>query len=161
MKGIEIHLELGPTIDVRSGVLAGSVADMIPMWQTLVHAPSIFSTRQAIPSVIGARNEQNCTASASSKRDNPQELRFHLMIARETPVTRKSDPAQCNLEKDEAMAYQSVNPYDGKILKTFEELSDKQLETALATAATCFETWRYTTFAQRADRGCESLRYYA
>ena len=52
MKGIEIHLELGPTIDVRSGVLAGSVADMIPMWQTLVHAPSIFSTRQAIPSVI-------------------------------------------------------------------------------------------------------------
>ena len=28
------------------------------------------------------------------------------------------------------MAYQSVNPYDGKILKTFEELSDKQLETA-------------------------------
>ncbi len=99
VKGIEIHLELGPTIDVRSGVLAGSVADMIPMWQTLVHAPSIFSTRQAIPSVIGARNEQNCTASASSKRDNPQELRFHLMIARETPVTRKSGPAQCNSRK--------------------------------------------------------------
>jgi acyl-CoA reductase-like NAD-dependent aldehyde dehydrogenase len=45
------------------------------------------------------------------------------------------------------MAYQSVNPYDGKILKTFEELTDKQLETALETAATCFETWRHTTFA--------------
>ena len=28
------------------------------------------------------------------------------------------------------MAYQSVNPYDGKILKTFEELSDEQLEAA-------------------------------
>jgi succinate-semialdehyde dehydrogenase/glutarate-semialdehyde dehydrogenase len=48
------------------------------------------------------------------------------------------------------MAYQSVNPYDGKILKTFEELTDKQLEKALATAATCFESWRHTTFAERA-----------
>ncbi|MDP2665710.1 MAG: aldehyde dehydrogenase family protein [bacterium] len=48
------------------------------------------------------------------------------------------------------MTYQSVNPYDGKILKTFEELADKQLETALETAATCFETWRHTTFAERA-----------
>jgi succinate-semialdehyde dehydrogenase/glutarate-semialdehyde dehydrogenase len=48
------------------------------------------------------------------------------------------------------MAYQSVNPYDGKILKTFEELTDKQLEMALATAATCFESWRHTTFAERA-----------
>jgi succinate-semialdehyde dehydrogenase/glutarate-semialdehyde dehydrogenase len=48
------------------------------------------------------------------------------------------------------MAYQSVNPYDGKILKTFEELTDKELEIALETAATCFEAWRHTTFAQRA-----------
>jgi delta 1-pyrroline-5-carboxylate dehydrogenase len=54
------------------------------------------------------------------------------------------------LKKDETMTYQSVNPYDGKILKTFEELSDTQLETALATAATCFETWRHKTFAERA-----------
>jgi succinate-semialdehyde dehydrogenase/glutarate-semialdehyde dehydrogenase len=35
-------------------------------------------------------------------------------------------------------------------LKTFEELTDKQLEMALETAATCFETWRHTTFAERA-----------
>lgn len=48
------------------------------------------------------------------------------------------------------MAYQSINPCDGKVLKTFEELSDKQLETALATAAACFETWRHTSFAARA-----------
>jgi succinate-semialdehyde dehydrogenase/glutarate-semialdehyde dehydrogenase len=48
------------------------------------------------------------------------------------------------------MPYQSVNPYDGTLLQTFEELTDKQLETALATAATCFETWRHTTFAERA-----------
>ena len=48
------------------------------------------------------------------------------------------------------MTYQSINPYDGKILTTFEELTDTQLETALETAAFRFETWRYKTFAQRA-----------
>lgn len=48
------------------------------------------------------------------------------------------------------MTYQSVNPYDGEILKTFEELTDAQLETALDTAATCFETWRHKSFAERA-----------
>ena len=47
-------------------------------------------------------------------------------------------------------AYQSVNPYDGKTLKTFEVLTDVQLEAAIKTAATCFETWRQTTFAERA-----------
>jgi succinate-semialdehyde dehydrogenase/glutarate-semialdehyde dehydrogenase len=48
------------------------------------------------------------------------------------------------------MSYQSVNPYDGKTLQTFEELTDKELDTALATAATCFETWRRKTYAERA-----------
>ena len=48
------------------------------------------------------------------------------------------------------MAYQSISPYNGKELKSFEELTDKQLETALETAAACFETWRTTTFVQRA-----------
>jgi succinate-semialdehyde dehydrogenase/glutarate-semialdehyde dehydrogenase len=48
------------------------------------------------------------------------------------------------------MPYQSVNPYNGKTLQTFEELTDTQLETALETAASCFETWRRTTFAARA-----------
>jgi len=54
------------------------------------------------------------------------------------------------LKKPEAKAYQSINPYDGKILKTFEELSDAQLETAIKAAESCFETWRHTSFAQRA-----------
>ena len=48
------------------------------------------------------------------------------------------------------MAYQSVNPYNGRVLKTFEELTDEQLEKALATAATCFEKWRRTNFSERA-----------
>ena len=48
------------------------------------------------------------------------------------------------------MSYQSVNPSNGETLKTFAELTDEQLETALQTAATCFENWRRTTFAERA-----------
>ena len=47
-------------------------------------------------------------------------------------------------------SYQSVNPYNGEILKTFEQHTDQELETALATAATCFESWRHKTFAERA-----------
>ena len=48
------------------------------------------------------------------------------------------------------MAYQSVNPYNGKVLKTFKELTNQQLEKAIKTAATCFVTWRDTTCARRA-----------
>jgi succinate-semialdehyde dehydrogenase/glutarate-semialdehyde dehydrogenase len=48
------------------------------------------------------------------------------------------------------MTYQSVNPYTGEILKTFDRLTDQQLETALASAATCFESWRHITFTERA-----------
>ncbi len=47
------------------------------------------------------------------------------------------------------MAYQSVNPYDGRTLKTFEELTDTQLETAMYTAQHCYVTWRNTSFAER------------
>jgi hypothetical protein len=31
-----------------------------------------------------------------------------------------------DLEEEGTMAYQSVNPYDGKILKTFEELAQRR-----------------------------------
>jgi len=49
------------------------------------------------------------------------------------------------------MTYQSVNPFDGKVLKTFTETTDAELETAIATAASCFSTWRHTSFAERAE----------
>ena len=48
------------------------------------------------------------------------------------------------------MAYQSVNPFDGKILETFEELSDKELDKAIETASRCFETWKHLSYASRA-----------
>lgn len=48
------------------------------------------------------------------------------------------------------MSYQSINPNDGKTLKTFEEMSDQQLDTAIATAATSFASWKNKTYAERA-----------
>jgi succinate-semialdehyde dehydrogenase/glutarate-semialdehyde dehydrogenase len=48
------------------------------------------------------------------------------------------------------MTYQSVNPYDGKTLKTFKELTDKEFEAKIAAAQACFETWRHKPYAERA-----------
>lgn len=48
------------------------------------------------------------------------------------------------------MTYQSINPASGKLLQTFDEISDAELETKLAAAAACFETWRHTSYQERA-----------
>ena len=48
------------------------------------------------------------------------------------------------------MSYQSINPATGKTLQTFEETTDQELESALETAADCFEIWHAMTFAERA-----------
>jgi succinate-semialdehyde dehydrogenase/glutarate-semialdehyde dehydrogenase len=54
------------------------------------------------------------------------------------------------LKENLAMTYQSVNPATGKLLQSFEELSDKELEAKLSTAASCFEIWRHKTYDERA-----------
>jgi len=48
------------------------------------------------------------------------------------------------------MTYQSLNPATGKLIQSFDELTDKQLESKLATAATCFKTWKNKTYKERA-----------
>ena len=48
------------------------------------------------------------------------------------------------------MAYQSVNPFDGKTLATYDELDNQQLEKAIETASKCFEAWKHTSYASRA-----------
>ena len=48
------------------------------------------------------------------------------------------------------MAYQSTNPFDGKVVKSFDESTDAQLEQKLKTASHCFESdWRHRSFADR------------
>ena len=48
------------------------------------------------------------------------------------------------------MAYSSVNPFNGKLLQIFDQLTDKQLEEKLATADSCYKTWKHTSYAERA-----------
>ena len=48
------------------------------------------------------------------------------------------------------MAYQSINPNDGKLLASFEHMSNVELDQALAAAETCFQTWKHTSYAERA-----------
>jgi succinate-semialdehyde dehydrogenase/glutarate-semialdehyde dehydrogenase len=48
------------------------------------------------------------------------------------------------------MAYQSTNPYNGQIVKSFDEIDDAQLESKLKAAQTCFDqVWRHKSFAER------------
>jgi succinate-semialdehyde dehydrogenase/glutarate-semialdehyde dehydrogenase len=48
------------------------------------------------------------------------------------------------------MSYQSLNPATGKLLKSFDEITDADFEKKIATAATCYETWRHKTYEERA-----------
>jgi succinate-semialdehyde dehydrogenase/glutarate-semialdehyde dehydrogenase len=48
------------------------------------------------------------------------------------------------------MTYQSLNPATGKLLQTFEELTDKQLEEKLVAATACFAVWKQKSYSERA-----------
>lgn len=48
------------------------------------------------------------------------------------------------------MPYQSINPNDGKLLKSFEHLTPAQLENSLAGAQHCYKTWKHRSYAERA-----------
>jgi succinate-semialdehyde dehydrogenase / glutarate-semialdehyde dehydrogenase len=54
------------------------------------------------------------------------------------------------LKEEQAMTYQSLNPATGKLLKKFDELTDKELEAKISTAESCFATWRHKSYAERA-----------
>jgi succinate-semialdehyde dehydrogenase/glutarate-semialdehyde dehydrogenase len=48
------------------------------------------------------------------------------------------------------MTYQSFNPFDGKLIKGFEDISSAEYEAKLAMAQTCYESWRHVSYADRA-----------
>jgi succinate-semialdehyde dehydrogenase/glutarate-semialdehyde dehydrogenase len=48
------------------------------------------------------------------------------------------------------MTNQSTNPNDGKQLKSFAYQSDGELDSALATAAGCFQRWKHKNYAELA-----------
>ena len=49
------------------------------------------------------------------------------------------------------MSYQSINPASGKLIETFAEVTEEQLEDKLQAAVDCFAVWRTKSYAQRAE----------
>ncbi len=47
------------------------------------------------------------------------------------------------------MSYESINPFTGELNKSFDEVTDTQLEIALAKAQSCYEKWRLLPFRER------------
>ena len=48
------------------------------------------------------------------------------------------------------MTYQSLSPFDGKLIKGFDDLNAVDYEAKIAAAQACFETWRHKTYGERA-----------
>jgi succinate-semialdehyde dehydrogenase/glutarate-semialdehyde dehydrogenase len=48
------------------------------------------------------------------------------------------------------MAYQTTNPFTGKVLESYPSMTDAQLEAAVARSHTRFGAWRHESFAERA-----------
>jgi len=63
---------------------------------------------------------------------------------------RHLDQLTYNPKDSTTMTYQSVNPNTGKLLKSFEHLNNAQLEKSLAQADQCFQSWKKTSYAERA-----------
>jgi succinate-semialdehyde dehydrogenase/glutarate-semialdehyde dehydrogenase len=49
------------------------------------------------------------------------------------------------------MSYETKNPYTGEVLKTFPEATDEQIISAIEGADTAFQSWKETSFAERAQ----------
>ena len=48
------------------------------------------------------------------------------------------------------MSIQTVNPATNKVVKSFEEMTDKEVHAAVDQAEKTFHRWRKTTYAERA-----------
>ena len=61
----------------------------------------------------------------------------------------------------ERAVLKSINPYNGEVLKTFDEMSPAQVDSAIAKADEAFRQWRETSFEHRSKilrRAAELLR---
>ena len=47
--------------------------------------------------------------------------------------------------------YQSINPFDNKLVESFEGLTEDQIQKHLKDAVTCYETWQHSSMKHRAE----------
>jgi len=48
------------------------------------------------------------------------------------------------------MFYQTINPFDGKLIQSFDDMSDNDLSEKMKVAQICFDTWRHLDYSDRA-----------
>jgi succinate-semialdehyde dehydrogenase/glutarate-semialdehyde dehydrogenase len=53
--------------------------------------------------------------------------------------------------KNKKMAIQTVNPYTNKVVRTFEEMTDKTVDMLIAQSAKTYSSWKETTYHERAQ----------
>jgi succinate-semialdehyde dehydrogenase/glutarate-semialdehyde dehydrogenase len=53
-------------------------------------------------------------------------------------------------ERRKIMAYQTINPATGELVRTFPDITDSDLDKVVERAQACFETWRQRPVAERA-----------
>jgi len=107
--------------------------------QTAESAPAASSPRRRI---AGRRDARSTTDSGSAARCSAG----HACGRLSSRVGGYSVP----------MSYLTVNPATGETLQEFDEITDSALEIAVAQAAACFQTWRDSSFAQRATNVAEA-----
>lgn len=49
------------------------------------------------------------------------------------------------------MAYQTINPTNNQLIKSFDNMTDANLEKAVAAASNTYETWKKTSYQERAQ----------
>lgn len=73
------------------------------------------------------------------------------------PSIRQAAPAA---EKErQSMAYQSINPYTNEVIRTYDNISDRELENSLARAHALYQSWRSDPASY--DRRKKQLRQLA
>jgi len=71
-----------------------------------------------------------------------------------TPSAKKEERVKTHADRSEAnekrSVLRSVNPYNGQMLKTYNEMTSKEVDRAIGQAHERFTTWRRTSIPERA-----------
>lgn len=71
-----------------------------------------------------------------------------------SPSPNKEERVKTHADRSEAnekrAVLRSVNPYNGQMLKTYDQMTPKEVERAIGQAHERFTTWRRTSIPERA-----------
>jgi succinate-semialdehyde dehydrogenase/glutarate-semialdehyde dehydrogenase len=56
-----------------------------------------------------------------------------------------------SLNKNKIMAFQTINPTTNKVVKSFDEMTDTAVDTAISQAAIAFNGWKQTDYQTKSQ----------